>query len=283
MQIASFIDLLLSEKNIVGVWALLGAFIASVTTMLGIFLNNAFESRRKKKERQHSLIREAYFGGVEYINYCSSKIASVARTENIDFDEGTVKSSEKFYKLILIGSVGVIDEFSSLSLKFSETLMVLSRKALILQKSAIDVKSYEDAYARALQQMESINNDKKEYNDKGQHIPELWSLYEQHYQAARADFDKNMEKSDLERKNQLRLRIETAKDRMNALIELSPDMYNVIFSMRRDLDRKLSRAEAKKLKRILDSMLEQIKASMRLHVQKLEDDIAELVRQMDEE
>lgn len=274
--INEFLKNLFSENNIAGFWAVLGALIASMTTMLGIFLNNAFESRRKRKEREHSLIRESYFGGVEYINYYVSRIALIAQTEKIDVDGEVARSSEKFYRLIVIGSVDVIDKFSSLSVRFSEALMVLSHKVLLSQKFAIDIKLYEDAYARALQQMESINNDRREYNNRAQSNPELWDLFEKHYQIAQNEFDENISKAEVGRINQLALRMEIIKDCINALAEISPDIYDVMFLMRSDLDRKLNKKEERRLKKILDTMLEQTKASMEFHIKKLEDSIVEL-------
>ena len=265
MQDGSFGELLFSKDSIAGVWAVIGALVA----LLGVFANNLWENSRKKKEREHALIRDAYYGAVEYINYYAYKILSIGQSGEFKTDSDSILASEKFSKLFLVASPQVIDTFTKLSLKFTDILMRLGESALILQNCNWRVKSHQQVIDNALSTMNLVNVDMKEYNDKNRNIPELWNSFSQRYEQAQQNFDLHSEQIEILQKQEFELKIKLLKECIELLLTTYSDTYEAIFLMRSDLDRKLNKKDSQRIKSSIDFLQEQLKSSSSNYVDKL--------------
>ncbi len=265
MEDVAFWKLLFSKENMAGVWAVFGASIA----LLGVFANNLWENGRKKKEREQALIREAYFGAVEYINYHTHAILRIGQSGQIETGSEGVAASENFYKLFLIASPEVVDAFTKLSLKFTDIIMKLGESALNLQNCTWRISSHQQAIDNALTVMDQVNLDKKEYVDKKENNPELWDLFDERYQQAKQGFDTNRELIEVTQKQEFELKMKLLKECIELLLTTNSDTHGVIFMMRSDLDRKLSTKDSQKIKGSTNFLQEQLKVSLTGHIENL--------------
>ncbi|MEX2492948.1 MAG: hypothetical protein WD425_14430 [Nitrospirales bacterium] len=272
MEDASFWELLFSKESMAGVWAVIGGFIA----LLGIFANNLWENSRQKKELEHALIRDAYFGAVEYSNYYTHKIFRIGQLGLVEPDSNDVAASEKLYKLFLIGSPEVIDAFTKLSLKFSDIIIKLSASAMDLQTCSSECKSHQLEIDNALKIMDQVNLNKKEYVDKNQNIPELWNLFDEHFEQAQQDFNSHGEKIEVVQRQEFELKIKLLKECIELSLTTYPGTHDAIFMMRSDLDRKLNKKDSEKIKGSINFQQEQLKTSLTDYIEKLRLRISEM-------
>lgn len=275
MENISFFELLLNEKNIAGVWVVIGACLA----FAGVLSNNFFENKRRKKERQHTLIRDAYFGGLEYINCYFHKIASIASTGVVYGDERTYAASEKYYKLLLIASSDVIDAFTQLSRKNTRIIFDLSQLMLNLKQFQAEYDQCSAEIQNYLDMMNMINARFDEYNNQGLHDQSLWDLSQRQFDEAGEKFRTASEQRDFASKNILKTQISLLKKCMESMIDISPDMNNAIISMRYDLDRKLSKNDAQKINDSLNLTLEQLKEDCGVFIDNTERQLNEMMEE----
>lgn len=275
---ASFLDMLFSKNSIAGVWAVIGAVIA----LIGVFTNNAFENMRSKKEREHALIRDVYIGGIEYINFSSCKIMSIANaigTEN-NLQKEDVASSEKFYKLFLIASPEVIEAFTKLSAKFANIMLRLSEVQLNVQKLSSEHESHKQGVQFAIQKMNQVNADRKEYNDKNKDIPELLELFDEHFEEAQRDFESNQELADKSIKQATEAKLILLRECIEKILETYPYSFEAIFKMRDDLDRKLSKADARRIKNCINLLEAEMRASFESYLERIKLQIIEMEEEL---
>ncbi|PCJ99972.1 MAG: hypothetical protein COA45_03930 [Zetaproteobacteria bacterium] len=265
MEDASFIDLLFSKQSIAGVWAVIGALIA----LIGVFGNNFWENSRKKKEREHELIRDAYYGAVEYINYYTNHILSIGNSGETKSENDNNIVSEKYYRLFLIASPEVIDTFTKLSLKYSVILMELGESSMDLQQCSLECASHQQEKDTSLNIMEQIVLDKKEYNEKSKNIPDLWDYYVERYNNAEQAFDSHGDKLDVARKHEFELKLKLIKESIEQVLKINSSTYDAIFMMRSDLDRKLNGKDSKKIKNSINILQEHFEEKLTAHIENL--------------
>ncbi len=265
MEEQSFWELLFSKESIAGVWAVIGALIA----LVGIFANNLWENARHQKEREHLLIRDAYIGAIEYINYFYYRILRIAHSGVVEDDQEAVIASEKFYSLFLIASPQVIEAFTKLSLRYTEIIMELGDKAFDLQECSQQIQFHQQQIDNALSAMEQINLNRKEYNDKEKNIPELWALYEQHYQEAQDIFDLNMAEIEIKNDEKVELQMKLLKHCIECAITTNGPMFNAIILMRNDIDRKLNSRELREITNSIKSLEAYMNTTFSEYLEKL--------------
>lgn len=269
----NLIYLMFSERGAAGLWAVVGALIA----LLGVFANNFFENKRRKKERQHTLIRDAYFGGLEYINCYFHKIASIASTGVVDGDEKTYAASEKYYKLLLIASSEVIDAFSKLSRKNTRIIFDLSQLMLNLKQFQAEYDQCSVEIQNYLDMMNVINTRFEEYNNQGLHDQSVWDLSQRQFDESGEKFRMASRQRDAASKNILKTQISLLKKCLESMIDISPDMNSAIISMRYDLDRKLSKNDAQKINNSLELTLKHIKEDCGVFINNTEQQLNEMM------
>ncbi|WP_435640524.1 hypothetical protein [Micavibrio aeruginosavorus] len=268
------LETLIEPQNVAGLWAVIGATSAASITLLGIFFNNLYENARRRKEREHTLVREAYFGGVEYLTYCQNKIQSILRNGSLIAEDHDREYSEKFYKLFMIASPKVIDIYSKLSIQYNDQLFSLGKEALLLQECIGQVALHKQGIDMALEAMKIANQNMDEYNDKNKNVPELWELHTEQYNNAVLDFEKNSEQRDAAHKKELLLRIKLLESGMKAFAESSQPTHAALSCMREELDRSLSRREFKRIQNNINLMQERMTQAYNAFIQELEAKIA---------
>lgn len=253
----SILDLLVSEKNISGVWVVVGALL----TLFGVFANNLFESGRKRKEREHTLIRDVYFGGTEYINHYFNMIVGTNRWGKDSQFKVDPSVTEKYYKIFMVGSPQVINAFAELNKQHTTILLRLASSNLAILELEGDLDIAQANVKHGLEMMGEANNNLKQNNEKKIFSQELLGLYRSHYSEGQRTYEEASKRSDLLNNKLVRKRMELLKACLDAIIDISPIMYHAIISMRKDLDRSLSGKEKSEIQRSIDSMLEQLQAS----------------------
>ncbi|MGH1376705.1 MAG: hypothetical protein ACRBCK_10185 [Alphaproteobacteria bacterium] len=269
----TFLELLFSKKSMAGAWAVIGALIA----LTGIILNNYWENRRKKKDREHELIREGYFGAVEYINHFTFKILTISQQGVIETTASDSVASEKYYKLFLIAPPEVINAITTLSSKIGDAIIELTRVVTDVQHVTAQKQEYNNAIQNSLRIMEEINQDRKEYNDKKENIPSLLRLYDEQYEKAQMDYSLYTKEVGITVKKEFELKIALIKKGIELMNTLYPDIYEAIFIMRNGLDQKLNKKDSQALQASINALVEQLTEKSARHIEELRLQIIQLL------
>lgn len=266
---------LFSEENASGLWVVIGVCF----TLIGISKNNRAENKRRKKDREHELIRTAYFGAVEYINYSFHKILLIGQSGEVTRADNDIKNSEKFYKLFLIASPDVIDSFSKLSLKFAHIIGTLCERTIDLQQSSGSIAIHAQDKKYALEIMNRVNADRKEYNDKKKNAPELLEMFDAEFDKAKRDFEQSSIALEREDNNEHELKMTLLKECVEHILAVNEDMFNAILILRNDLEFKLSKKDAKKVEDSIKSMENQLNKDLIKQIDTINDKILKLKNQ----
>ncbi|WP_041794082.1 hypothetical protein [Micavibrio aeruginosavorus] len=267
-------ETLIAPQNVIGLWTVISATNAALITLLGIFLNNLYENKRKREDRKHKLIRDAYMGGIEYLSYSQNKINSFSKNGTLEVEDHDREYSEKFYKLFAIASPEVIDIYSKLSAQYGDCLFTLGKDALLLQECSGKVAFHKQGIDIALEGMKIATENMHEYNAKKEDIPDLWALHTEQYNKSCLDFEAHSEQHDSAHKEELILRIKLLKNCMKALLDTTKPTYAALASMREELDRNLSQKDFKKIQKSIDFMQEKIERASNAFIKEIEDKIA---------
>lgn len=222
------------------------------------------------------MVRDAYFGAIEYINYSLHKMMILGQTGVTKFDDSDRAETQKYYNFFLVGSADAIDIFTKLNAKFTKAIMLLTEEALKLQECNGNITLYTQEQEMALKQMKQINSDRKEYNDKKKDIPRLLELYDEQYKQAEEMFEKNIKKLDESHNIKVTLSLCLLNKCVQEISKITPDAYDVVFKLRSELDRKLSKKDTKKIRNSMDYMMEQTREELNVFMESLECRLFEL-------
>lgn len=277
MEEQTLLSLLLSEKNISGIWVVIGATLA----LFGVLSNNFFENRRRKTDRKHALVRETYFGGVEYINYYFHMIANVNKLGadgqlNVD-----ANITGKYYNLFMVASADVIEAFTNLFQVYTSTTFKLGMIIVDIKTLEGKINLANGSVENGLKMMNLSNDSKQEYNDKGFTDKAIWETYQRQYDEGLKMYDESSKNLDDFNKEFLEVQIQLLKESLSAMISASPKMYYAIITMRADLDRELNKTDSKTIKSSIDAMLVQLKSDVDGFVSELDNRIQEMTAETD--
>jgi|GEM_PF-6453994 len=117
--------------------ALLGVILAAVIGFVGILINNYFENKRKREQRQIALVRDAYFGATEYISSINHILLRTMSGEEIKPDESYTQALQNYYKLLLIASPTVVQSFMILFDSFNEMFLSVMKKLVLFKELCV--------------------------------------------------------------------------------------------------------------------------------------------------
>ncbi len=238
--------------------ALTGVIIAGLINYIGILTTNFFENGRTKKKREHELLQKAYFGSLDYLATAHTNLIAISSLIIPNINESTVKTTAKFYEILLTASPEVIKKFTYAADESSEKTYRIIPKVLDFKHHESNEQNASDMIDLHLKRMDSLNEEMKEYNEKEKNNPELFQMYDKEFKNTCANFEKESQIRDLAAKNKLILQIEIMKEGIEGSVELADSIYSCIFHMRKDLERELTDAEMSEINSSIEKMLENI-------------------------
>lgn len=154
--------------------------------------------------------------------------------------------------------------------------MTLSEDVLILQNCSGEIKLHQQALDHALKMMNESTLGMNNYTDKNKNAPDLWNLLNEQFEQAKKDFSFHQELIESAQKKEFKLKMGLLKKCIEQILTTYHDANNVLFAMRYDLDRKLGKKGAKKIKNSLDSIHDQLNNSYLRYIENLELKILEM-------
>ena len=222
---------------------------------LGVWLNNKSEDKRRRKQRDHDLIRETYFGAVEYVAYCIKVMASAGGDQFQELIESKELNTKNYYFLNLVATYDVMACFLKLSDKATEIIGKISLMHFEIVIINAEVKSELETRKIYQEQMDQILRDHKELISQETFSQEDSNSLLDRYQETMEKFNSTFDNALLLNKSLFERKISILKYTRQSMKETNPLIYEVLFLMRRDLDRKLSKKDLEKMKMILDKSL----------------------------
>lgn len=249
------------------VWAAIGALIAAViaagVTFFGFFLNNHFENKRKKLERQHKLTQTAYFGAVEYLSHMIRSISQIPQKTSSEVAELINSDVQKnFYTLFLVASPQVIKSFTKLSDVATAGIGNLARKKMLVDKLNGEVKSCDNFISFHQKHMSEIQT-RIDYLREKQMLNDglLNSLLDNHQSEYKNSSEQLRLKGEALEKASI-AQLELINVSLSLLYELAPLLHESIFSMRTDLDTELTNYDKDIIRVILQKSVEETRTGM---------------------
>ena len=265
MEDISFIDRLFNDQNIAGAWVVvgaivtfLGAFIAALLGLAGILISNTLENKRKKRQRDHEIIKETYFDALHYLSFSYHQILKISSGENLSVDENSVSATYNFYKILLVASPEVIDKFTSTAGTLGSCLYHLIEKLVLFKKYDSEEQIAQDGIEFSINCMNEANADIKKYFDKGIDRPDVLEGYQAMFDNAQSNYYRNSEIKEEKTKEKYDAQITLVREGVKKAVEVSPAVYDCIFTMRKDLERQLTEEEMKKINKSTDAMIEKL-------------------------
>lgn len=266
---------LMSPQNIGGFWAVITAIVA----LIGIGIKNYFEDKRKVKERQKLLIKEAHLEGIQYLSYVYNQILKLGSNYDIEINEEYVSYTAKFYNLFLVASPNVISQISEVSISFSKIALNLSEEKLEIKNVEHQIKANKEQRDAALKEMENINDIIDENSNKNIDSPEFYQSYQAAYNDIKTDYDRLLEEFGFLNNKRLELALALMKKAISSVIELAPLVYEAILEMRKDLERELKVEEKIEIKKTAEYMIKTMKEDYEVYMADLDNKIKALEEQ----
>lgn len=250
----NLLNLLMNENNISGVWAVIGSLTAASITLFGIFISNFFENKRKRKERQRTIIFDSYVGAMQFIAISNLQIAKAGAGQIDDISNINSSVAEKSYILSLVASPKVVNSFLELTTIYSAAFFSLAAKAIDLKIISSEIEIESDLMQKASNQIEQVLADMKEYNSSEKNSPDLYKIYQEQFDFYCNDRDAHFSKIESLRKKDAEIRLELLKQSTSSTIGISEKNFDLILLMRNDIERKMGRKEFAEVKKSFDLM-----------------------------
>lgn len=235
--------LLMSPQNVGGLWAVITALVA----LLGIFIKNFFEEKRKIKERQKVLIKDAYLGAAKYLAYMYYQLLKIGTSQNLNADTEIIANTAKFYNLTLVGTPKIVGLVAKAAITYSNFIAEIGKKKLELDIVNNDIKIAEPIRDMALKKMQ-------EYNENEINSPELFETYS-------LEFDKYHEEIAQLSRKQSRLSSEILKETFQSTVSIAPLVYEALVEMREDLELKLEKKHRVEMNSTIETIISEMKVN----------------------
>jgi hypothetical protein len=244
-----------SWPAITAIIAFFGAFIGAGVAFLGVWLNNKSEDKRRKDQRRHDLICETYFGAVEYIAYFVRVIASAGGDQFLELIQSKEANSKNYYFLNLVASSDVMASFVKLGDKATEIIAKVSLKHIEIVTIDSEIKSESKMWQIYEDQMDKLLGDHKELiSQKGFSKNIADNILDCHGEILEK-FNSSIERHSQLNQSLFQKKIDLMKFIKVSMRETNPMINEVVFLMRKDLDRKLSNKDLQNMKIVLERSL----------------------------